>query len=137
MGNGASRPNRRNRQPTARKRYALRDIVLLACPGATYTRDEANVVLVSAASAWEIATKVRLGRLPGAVDVVAELPAMLIEQRFESLPMSVAHALRAGSLPGPHRDPFDRRLIAQAQAEDVPLISNETVFDAYGMRRIW
>ncbi len=102
-----------------------------------YIQKEDNAVLVSAASAWEIATKVRLGKLPGAVEVAANLPAILTEQGFESLAISVAHALRAGSLPGPHRDPFDRMLIAQAQAEDLPLVSNEQVFDSYGLRRIW
>jgi PIN domain nuclease of toxin-antitoxin system len=96
-----------------------------------------NTVLVSAASAWEISTKVRLGKLPGAVQVAAELIAILRQQKFEPLPVAVDHALRAGNLPGPHRDPFDRMLIAQAQAEDLALVSNDRVFDAYGARRMW
>lgn len=79
----------------------------------------------------------RIGKLPGAVEVANSLPAILAEQGFDSLAISIAHAVRAGGLPGPHRDPFDRMLIAQAQAEDVPLISNERVFDEYGLRRIW
>lgn len=99
--------------------------------------DEDNAVLVSSASAWEISTKVRLGKLPGATEVAAELPAILRQQNFEALPIAIVHALRAGSLPGPHRDPFDRMLIAQAQAEDLSLVSNERVFDSYGVRRIW
>jgi PIN domain nuclease of toxin-antitoxin system len=99
--------------------------------------DDSNAVLVSAASAWEISTKVRLGKLPGATQVAAELITILRQQNFEPLPMAITHALRAGSLPGPHRDPFDRMLIAQAQAEDLALVSNERVFDAYGARRIW
>jgi len=99
--------------------------------------DEDNSVLVSAASAWEIATKVRLGKLPGAIEVAAELPAIVRRQSFEPLPIAIVHALRAGNLPGPHRDPFDRMLIAQAQAEDLGLVSNERVFDAYGVRRVW
>jgi PIN domain nuclease of toxin-antitoxin system len=56
---------------------------------------------------------------------------------FSPLAVTLEHALRAGQLPGPHKDPFDRMLIAQAQAENLPLISNERVFDAYGVRRIW
>src|SRR5574340_1213563 len=80
--------------------------------------DETNVVLVSAASAWEIATKVRLGKLPGAVDVATNLSEIMAEQGFDGLSISVTHALRAGALPGPHRDPFDRMLIAQALTED-------------------
>lgn len=51
--------------------------------------------------------------------------------------ISVEHGIRAGLLPGPHKDPFDRMLIAQSQAENVPIISNETIFEAYGVRRIW
>jgi PIN domain nuclease of toxin-antitoxin system len=99
--------------------------------------EETSDVLVSAASAWEIATKVRLGRLPGAVEVAANLPNILAEQRFEMLAISVTHGLRAGALPGPRRDPFDRMLIAQAHAEHLTLISNEAVFDAYGIQRLW
>jgi len=98
---------------------------------------EGNTVLVSAASAWEISTKVRLGKLPGAIEVAAELPAILRRQNFDSLPIAIVHALRAGNLPGPHRDRFDRMLIAQAQDEDLALVSNERVFDAYGVRRVW
>ena len=51
--------------------------------------------------------------------------------------MSVEHGIRAGLLPGPHQDPFDRMLIAQAQAEKLPIVSNEKAFDNYGIRRIW
>jgi PIN domain nuclease of toxin-antitoxin system len=94
-------------------------------------------VLVSAASAWEISTKARLGKLPGAIEVAAQLAAILRQQDFEPLPIGIVHALRAGSLPGPHRDPFDRMLIAQAQHEGVALVSNERMFDAYGIQRIW
>lgn len=99
--------------------------------------EPSHVVLVSAVSAWEIATKVRIGKLPGAVEVAGRFQACLLEQGFTALAISADHALRAGGLPGPHRDPFDRMLIAQAQAENVPLISNETLFDTYGISRIW
>ena len=94
-------------------------------------------ILVSAASAWEIATKVRIGKLPGAQAVAANFHECLISQGFAPLDITADHALRAGSLPGPHRDPFDRMLIAQAQALNIPLISNENLFDHYGIRRIW
>ena len=56
---------------------------------------------------------------------------------FRELPITVAHGQRAGLLPGSHRDPFDRMLIAQAQAEDLPMVSNEEIFDEYRVRRIW
>lgn len=94
-------------------------------------------VLVSAASAWEIATKVRIGKLPQAVLFSAELPKRLEMLGFYPLAVTLEHAQRAGQLPGPLRDPFDRMLIAQAQAENLPLVSNERLFDAYGIRRIW
>ena len=94
-------------------------------------------ILVSAASAWEIATKVRIGKLPGAQAVAANFHECLISQGFTPLDITADHALRAGSLPGPHRDPFDRMLIAQAQALNIPLISNENSFDHYGIQRIW
>ena len=96
-----------------------------------------NAVVVSAASAWEIATKVRLGKLDMAADLAADFSNVLSQEGFESLPISVDHALRAGLLPGPHKDPFDRMLIAQAQAEGVPIVSSDTVFDSYGVRRLW
>jgi len=98
---------------------------------------EDTEVLVSAASAWEITTKFRIGKLPGAAEVASDIRGCLTSQRFESLPITLDHAQRAGLLPGPHRDPFDRMLIAQSQAEDLPLVSIEDLFDDYGIRRIW
>ncbi len=94
-------------------------------------------VLVSAASAWEIATKVRIGKLAQAAAFSAEMPRRIEMLGFQALAVTLEHALRAGRLPGTHRDPFDRMLIAQAQAEDLPLVSNERLFDAYGIRRVW
>jgi PIN domain nuclease of toxin-antitoxin system len=99
--------------------------------------DKRNTVVVSAVSAWEIATKVRLGRLPAASDITRNFEEYLTQSGFESLPMSAAHGIRAGFLPGPQRDPFDRMLIAQAQAEDLTMVSNELSFDSYGIRRAW
>ena len=98
---------------------------------------QGNEVLVSAASVWEITTKARLGKLPGAADVAADVPACLASQGFVPLPITVQHAQRAGALGGSHRDPFDRMLIVQAQTEGVPIVSNETVFDDYGVARFW
>jgi PIN domain nuclease of toxin-antitoxin system len=97
----------------------------------------ANEVLVSAASVWDITTKARLGRLPSAADVAADVPACIESQGFVPLHITVHHAQRAGALRGPHRDPFDRMLIVQAQAEGVPIASNETIFDDYGVTRLW
>lgn len=99
--------------------------------------DSANDVLVSAATVWEITTKARLGKLPGALDVALDVPSSIRDQGFEPLAISVAHAQRAGSLPGPHRDPFDRMLAAQAEIEAVPIVSVDTAFDLLGVVRKW
>ena len=96
-----------------------------------------NSVLVSAASAWEITTKHRLGKLPGADVVAGDVMACIEQHGFQPLAITVAHAERAGRLPGPHRDPFDRMLIAQSLAHDFPLVSIESLFDRYAVRRIW
>jgi len=99
--------------------------------------DESNEMLVSAASVWEIATKVRLGKLPTGQLLIADLDHYLARLGFEGLPISLSHAARSGTLPGDHRDPFDRMLIAQAQAENLPIISNDRIFDLYGVQRVW
>lgn len=96
-----------------------------------------NVALVSAASAWEIATKFRLGRLPLAKDLLKDFIPELQIHRIEILSISAEHGLRAGLLPGPHKDPFDRMLIAQAQAEELSIVSNDRALDGYGVLRIW
>lgn len=99
--------------------------------------DPANEVLVSAASAWEIATKHRLGKLPQAAPLTQDFVGSIAAEGFTGLPISVADGEAAGRLPGPHRDPFDRMLIAQAQTERLTLISNERLFDRYGIARLW
>lgn len=100
-------------------------------------RNESNEVYVSAATAWEIATKHRLGKLPEADELAIDIQRYMASQNFLELPVTISDAQRAGSLPGHHRDPFDRMLIAQAMAEDLVLVSNETLFDRYGVRRLW
>jgi len=98
--------------------------------------DDRTDVYVSAASAWEIATKVRIGKLvwPATAGSVADY---VVGQAFRPLPISVQHAERAGLLRIEHRDPFDRMLVAQALTDDLVLLSNEAVFDAAGVRRYW
>jgi|SRR5438067_363359 len=96
-----------------------------------------NTVFVSAASAWEITTKNRLGKLPGAADVAADVAGAVSGQGFTPLDITIVHAQRAGRLPGEHRDPFDRMLIAQSQVEDLQIVTDDSVFDAYGVERLW
>lgn len=109
----------------------------LSLPVREVIGDENNPLWVSVVSAWEIAIKVRLGKLPSAVDIAANLPTYLQQQGFTPLDIRLDHALRAGALPDIHRDPFDRMLIAQAQIENLILLSNETLFDVYGVNRVW
>ena len=99
--------------------------------------NEANEIIVSAASAWEIATKYRLGRLPEAQAVARDIAGCIADEGFETLAISVGDAERAGRLPGIHRDPFDRILIAQALRHDLVIVSVDTTFDRYGVNRLW
>jgi PIN domain nuclease of toxin-antitoxin system len=106
-------------------------------PRARQSIQREHRVWVSAATAWEIATKVHIGKLPGAEELAHDIPSYVLSQGFEHLPFTLEHAQRAGSLPGPHRDPFDRMLIAQCQDENLKIISGDEVFDRYGILRIW
>ena len=99
--------------------------------------DEDNHKLISAASAWEIATKYRIRKLEDVNRLALELPRVMREQGFQELPVTVDDGIRAGLLPGHHRDPFDRMLIAQALGRDLVVISGEALFDRYGVRRLW
>ena len=99
--------------------------------------DDSNDKLISAASAWEIATKYRTGKLKEAEPIVFDLLGVILGQGFEGLDITVDESVRAGMLPGHHRDPFDRMLIAQAIARNLVLVSNEAIFDRYGVRRLW
>lgn len=96
-----------------------------------------DAVMVSAASAWEIATKYRIGKLPGAREIVNDIAGAIASQSFTPLSVTVVHAQRAGMLLGDHRDPFDRMLIAQARSDDLILVSDEKRFDAFGVTRLW
>lgn len=99
--------------------------------------DPENEVLVSSASAWEIATKFRLGKLAEAEDAVVRLPELIQASRMSELPVTVAHALLAGGLRHRHRDPFDRMLAAQSQIEAVPILSQDRKLTALGAKRLW
>ena len=97
--------------------------------------DDDTTVLVSAASAWEIATKVRLGRLKWSAE--GSPASYCAGQRFELLPVSFAHGERAGSWPQSHGDPFDRMLAAQAEIERIPLATNDPAMEAFGVEILW
>ena len=99
--------------------------------------DGDNDILISAASAWEIATKYRVRRLPDAKGLAKDITGHIADENFEGLAITVEDAARASALQGPLRDPFDRMLIAQALGRNLVLISIETLFDQYGIRRLW
>lgn len=99
--------------------------------------DESHDISVSAASAWEISTKYRLGKLPLAEVAAFDIGGAIASQGFRGLPVSVRDAEHGGRLPGPHRDPFDRMLIAQAVSRGLVLVSRDKVFDKYGVNRVW
>ena len=99
--------------------------------------DRANRILVSSASAWELATKYRLGKLPSATPLVKDIPHWLREAGFHELAVTVAHAQRAGSWPQPHRDPFDRMIAAQSALEQFPVLSRDAALDGFGIQIVW
>ena len=97
----------------------------------------ATEVVISAASAWEVATKYRLGKLPPAEELVGSFLGYLEEPGTVQLPVSTTHALPAGRIPGDHRDPFDRLLAARAIIKQLSLISADTSFGAFPIRVVW
>jgi len=98
--------------------------------------DSETVVFVSAASGWELAIKTQIGKFKPA-ELVRGLEREIEKEGFVALPISMEHALLAGSLRSPHKDPFDRLLVAQAQVEKAPIVSNDKVLDVYSVRRVW
>ena len=99
--------------------------------------DPRNLIYASTVSAWEIATKHRIGKWPEVGQIVAEYPSLVRRSRFVPLPVAQEHALLGGSLDIAHRDPFDRMLIAQALTEDVAVVSGDAVFQAHCGSVVW
>ncbi|MFL0770394.1 MAG: type II toxin-antitoxin system VapC family toxin [Prochlorococcus sp.] len=103
----------------------------------TAIADPTNPVHVSAASGWEIATKVRLGKLPAAIELLNDLPLLLAAQGFDLVPITLQHGLHAGAYPIPHRDPFDRLLAAQAELVQLTLVSLDPALQAFPCHILW
>ncbi|MGN6375257.1 MAG: type II toxin-antitoxin system VapC family toxin [Sphingomonas sp.] len=99
--------------------------------------DPDNRVHVSAASAWEVATKFRIGKLDDIGDPVTTYPRLMAANGFETLDVTTQHGLRAGTLDGAHRDPFDRLIAAQALMEDLTVVSRDPEIAAFGCEVIW
>lgn len=114
----------------------------MSLPARDAIADEANSIFVSAASAMEVATKFRIGKLPGAALLARDFDAIIAGQGFGELPISVRHARLAGKMNIAHKDPFGRFVIArfviaQAQAEGMVLVSIEALVDGFAVQRLW
>jgi PIN domain nuclease of toxin-antitoxin system len=110
---------------------------LLSRPAHAAITDPVNDLLISAATVWEIAIKVGLGKLTLSRPYRAWIEQALIDLQAAVLPITVAYADAQAALPHHHGDPFDRMLIAQATVEGIAVVSADRQFDAYGVTRIW
>ncbi len=99
--------------------------------------DTDNSIYVSAASAWEIATKQRIGKLAGVPDASRRFSGLVADDGFEHLPITHLHALRSGGYDVAHRDPFDRMLAAQSELERLPLLTCDLAFEQFGIETCW
>ena len=99
--------------------------------------NRSNDILISAATVWELSIKAHGKGWEAARILLLDLESTMQLDGMAALPISLAHAREAGSLPLVHRDPFDRMLVAQARVEDLQIVSNERLFDAYGVSRLW
>jgi PIN domain nuclease of toxin-antitoxin system len=113
------------------------DVPKLSTESRLILADGANELLFSSASAYELALKARSGKLTLPDPPEAYVPDRLVSNGFTRLPIELAHALRAGSLPWIHRDPFDRLLIAQAQIEGLPILTADPAIGRYDVETIW
>ena len=98
---------------------------------------EANTVLVSAASAWEIATKHRIGKLPGVENALSGFNELITADGFSHLAVAHTHAIKAGGFEAEHRDPFDRMLAAQAIIEGAVLVSDDAAMKLFRVKCFW
>jgi PIN domain nuclease of toxin-antitoxin system len=96
-----------------------------------------NTIFVSAATAWEIATKVRAGRLPSMEERMSFYDNDVIEDGFQHLDIRAEHGVRGGLLEGDHRDPFDRLIAAQALIEDMTVVTRDPEIGRFGCKVLW
>jgi PIN domain nuclease of toxin-antitoxin system len=100
-------------------------------------QDKANAVYVSIGSAWEFAIKVGLGKWPLAAKLIADFATEMADEAFAILPITIQHVRSAGLLVNPHRDPFDRLLVAQARAEGLTLLTADAKLATFSVPVIW
>jgi PIN domain nuclease of toxin-antitoxin system len=99
--------------------------------------DETNEIWFSVASVWEMGIKVSIGKLPLPEPIADYLSTRMTQLGARSLEITAVHALQVAELPLHHRDPFDRMLIAQAQVEDMTLVSADSIFNLYDVSLLW
>lgn len=99
--------------------------------------DETNALWLSVASIWEMGIKVAIGKLPLPEPIDSYIPSRMVLLNMRSLEIRASHALQASMLPLHHRDPFDRMLVAQAQMEDMMLVSADSMFRLYNVSMLW
>jgi PIN domain nuclease of toxin-antitoxin system len=114
----------------------MEDASRLSRRAATVIANTANRIFISAAVGWELSIKVSSGKMKPA-SILDDLERELEKESFVQLPITLEMALRAGSLPLHHRDPFDRMLVAQAQLLRVPVVSADALLDDYQIKRLW
>jgi len=118
--------------------WAISDPARLSARARRAIEDPSVDLVVSAATAWEISTKVRLGRFASAEPIVAQYDELIDRLGARRLDITSRHALRSGGLRWDHRDPFDRMLAAQAMLENATLVSTDGAFDELvGLSLLW
>jgi len=117
--------------------WAVDDPSKLGPQAVTALQDPANDLLLSAATIWEIAIKVGLGKLSLSMPYRQWMNQAITDLGMTVLPITVEYADVQVNLPKHHGDPFDRLLVAQSQVENIHLVSADPVFDQYGINRLW
>ncbi len=110
---------------------------LLTASALALIRERGNEVYVSSVSAWEIAIKWKVGKLPSAQPLLDEFHSTLKVYGFIELGLNNVHTIRATTFEAEHKDPFDRALAAQALVEQLTLVSKDTLLDQFGVARVW
>ena len=116
--------------------WFIDDSPMLSTTGKSLLEAE-NELLLSVGSLWEIAVKLRLGKLTVAMPTEALMTQHLTANNIDVLSISVPHLIQVSTLPLHHRDPFDRLIVAQAIVEQIPIVSADPAFDAYPIQRLW
>src|ERR1019366_5363125 len=116
--------------------WSVEEPAKVSVPAMTAMHDPGNVRLLSAATIWELAIKVSLGKIKLSMPYREWMEKAINDLVLEIMPITVEYAARQATLPAHHKDPFDRLIIAQALLDGIPVVSADAVFDQYGVTRI-